>query len=121
MKNHIRVDGRLLQTNKTWGHLKRKQQDWILRMAHEQYDIFVEERGKLPVEGSKKRLIEEIYAIIQGRDIWIPYGEVYRVLCRRIAHWNRQHQNNDGIGAHDQIEENLDNQDKATPEQSDNS
>ena len=90
MKNHVRVDGRLLQTNKTWGHLKRKQQEWIYRVARERYEAFIEKRGKLPVEGSKKQLIEEIYSIIQGREIWIPYGEVYRVLCRRIAHWNRQ-------------------------------
>lgn len=90
MKNHIRVDGKLLQTNKAWGDLKRKQQEWIYRIARDQYAAFIENRGKLPVEGSKKQLIEEIYAIIQDREIWIPYGEVYRVLSRRIAHWNRQ-------------------------------
>ena len=90
MKNHIRVDGKLLQTNKAWGDLKRKQQEWIYRIARDQYAAFIENRGKLPAEGSKKQLIEEIYAIIQDREIWIPYGEVYRVLSRRIAHWNRQ-------------------------------
>ena len=90
MKNHIRVGGKLLQTNKTWVHLKRKQQEWIFRIARERYEAFIEKRGKLPVEGSKKQLIEEVYTIIQDREIWIPYGEVYRVLCRRIAHWNRQ-------------------------------
>ena len=90
MKNHIRVDGKLLQTNKAWGDLKRKQQEWIYRIARDQYAAFIENRGKLPAEGSKKQLIEEIYAIIQDREIWIPYGEVYCVLSRRIAHWNRQ-------------------------------
>ena len=90
MKNHIRVNGKLLQTNKAWGDLKRKQQEWIYRIARERYEAFISNRGKLPVEGSKKQLIEEIYTIIQDRDIWIPYGEVYRVLSRRIAHWNRQ-------------------------------
>jgi len=90
VKNHIRVDGKLLQTNKAWGDLKRKQQEWIYRIARDQYAAFIENRGKLPVEGSKKQLIEEIYAIIQDREIWIPYGEVYRALSRRIAHWNRQ-------------------------------
>lgn len=90
MKNHIRVDGKLLQTNKAWGDLKRRQQEWIYRIARERYEAFIENRGKLPVEGSKKQLIEEMYVIIQDREIWIPYGEVYRVLSRRIAHWNRQ-------------------------------
>ena len=90
MKNHVRVDGKLLQTNKAWGDLKRKQQEWIYLIARERYEALIENRGKLPVEGSKKQLIEEIYEIIPDRDIWIPYGEVYRVLSRRIAHWNRQ-------------------------------
>ena len=73
MKNHIRVDGKLLQTNKAWGDLKRKQQEWIYRIARDQYAAFIKNRGKLPVEGSKKQLIEELYAIIQDREIWIPY------------------------------------------------
>ena len=90
MKNHVRVGGKLLQTNKTWGHLKQKQQEWILQTAHKQYDRFLRERGKLPVEGSKKQLIEEIYTLIEERKIWIPYGEVYRVLCKHIARWNRR-------------------------------
>ena len=90
MKNHVKVGGKLLQTNKTWSHLKQKQQEWILQTARKQYDRFLQERGKLPVEGSKKQLIEDIYAIIEERNIWIPYGEVYRVLCKHIARWNRQ-------------------------------
>ena len=65
MKNHVRVGGKLLQTNKTWSHLKQKQQEWILQTAHKQYDRFLRERGKLPVEGSKKQLIEEIYTLIE--------------------------------------------------------
>lgn len=90
VKNHVKVGGKLLQTNKTWSHLKQKQKEWIVQTARRHYDRFLRERGKLPVEGSKKQLIEEIYAVIEGRDIWIPYGEVYRVLCKHIARWNRQ-------------------------------
>lgn len=90
MKNHVKVGGKLLQTNKTWSHLKQKQKDWILQTARGHYDRFLRERGKLPVEGSKEQLIEEIYAVIKERDIWISYGEVYRVLCKHIARWNRQ-------------------------------
>lgn len=48
------------------------------------------ERGKLPVHGSKQQLIEHIYEAIEAKDIWIPYGEVKRVLDARIAHWNRR-------------------------------
>ncbi len=89
MKNHIRVDGRLLQTNKKWSHLKEKQKAWIMEIAKREYDRFVCEHGKLPVHGSKQQLNEHIYELIEEKGIWIPYGEVKRVLDARIAHWNR--------------------------------
>ena len=75
MKNHMRINGQLLQTNKKWGHLKEKQKTWIMETARQEYDCFVRER---------------IYEVIEARGIWIPYGEVKRVLDARIAHWNRQ-------------------------------
>ena len=53
MKNHIRINGQLLQTNKKWSHLKEKQKTWIMETARREYDRFVRERGKLPVHGSK--------------------------------------------------------------------
>ena len=92
MKNHIRVNGQLLQTNKKWSHLKEKQKTWIMETAKREYERFVRERGKLPVHGSKQQLNERIYAQIEAKGIWIPYGEVKRVLDSRIAHWNRQTQ-----------------------------
>ena len=117
MKNHVSIDGKLLQTNKTWGHLKREQQEWICRTARERYLAFIERRGKLPVEGSKKQLIEEIYIAIQEREIWIPNGEVNRVLSRRIAHWNRQREaGTEEAGAHnDQQKEPDDHNDQIKP------
>ena len=49
MKNHIRINGQLLQTNKKWNHLKEKQKIWIMETARQKYDRFVRERGKLPL------------------------------------------------------------------------
>ena len=42
------------------------------------------------MHGSKQQLIEHIYEAIEGKGVWIPYGEVKRVLDARIAHWNRK-------------------------------
>jgi sortase (surface protein transpeptidase) len=89
MKNHAWVDGQLLQTNKKWSQLKERQKTWIYETAKKEYDRFVFERGKQPVHGAKKALIERIYDLIIERGIWIPFGEVSRVLSRRIAHWHR--------------------------------
>lgn len=72
------------------GHLKEKQKNWIMETARQEYDRFVRERGKLPVHGSNQQLIEHIYEVIEAKGVWIPYGEVKRVLGARIAHWNRQ-------------------------------
>ena len=90
MKNHLHVNGQLLQTNKKWSHLKERQKTWIMETARQEYDCFVRERGKLPVHGSKQQLIERIYEVFEEKCIWFPYGEVNRVLDARIAHWNRQ-------------------------------
>ncbi len=43
MKNHIRINGQLLQTNKKWSHLKEKQKTWIMETARREYDRFVRE------------------------------------------------------------------------------
>ena len=90
LKNHIRINGQLLQTNKKWSHLKARQKAWIMETAKCEYDHFVQERGKLPVHGSKQQLNERIYAQIEAKGIWVPYNEVKRILDSRIAHWNRQ-------------------------------
>ena len=90
LKNHIRINGQLLQTNKKWSHLKARQKAWIMETVKCEYDHFVQERGKLPVHGSKQQLNERIYAQIEAKGIWVPYNEVKRILDIRIAHWNRQ-------------------------------
>lgn len=89
MKNHLKINGQLYQTNKKWSSLKEKQKTWIMETARKEYDRFVHERGKLPVHGSRQQLIELVYDRIRDKGIWIPYGEVKRVLDIRIAHWNR--------------------------------
>ena len=100
MKNHIRINGQLLQTNKKWSHLKEKQKTWIMETARREYDRFVRERGKLPVHGSKQQLNERIYEMIEAKGIWIPYGEVKRALDARIARWNRtaERENTEKLG-----------------------
>ena len=92
MKNHIRIGGTLLQTNKKWSHLKESQKAWIRETAKHEYNRFITERGKLPVHGSKKGLIEHIYDRVEKRGIWVPFFEVSRVLSKDLARWNRRHE-----------------------------
>lgn len=65
MKNHIVIDGRILQTNKRWSDLKLSQREWITNLL-------------------KEHTLDEVYAQIQDRGIWIPYAEIKkRNKCRQ--------------------------------------
>ncbi|TKI81456.1 transposase, partial [Bacillus mycoides] len=41
MKNHIKVNGKILQTNKKWPHLKQKQREHISKLLRREYTQFV--------------------------------------------------------------------------------
>ncbi|MFT8889768.1 MAG: GNAT family N-acetyltransferase [Ethanoligenens sp.] len=76
MKNHRMVNGRLLQTNKKWSALKGRQHTWISEVTKEEHAAFVAAHGKLPMKKNKLEVIDRIYARIDERGIWIPYGEM---------------------------------------------
>jgi hypothetical protein len=78
MKNHIKVNGKLLQTNKRFSQLKNSQKDWIVTELYKLYHDKMKERGttrKLPAE-HRDTVISALYDQIQNREIWIPYDEV---------------------------------------------
>ncbi|PFE95009.1 transposase, partial [Bacillus thuringiensis] len=41
MKNHIKVNGKILQTNKKWSHLKQRQRQHISNWLRREYTQFV--------------------------------------------------------------------------------
>jgi hypothetical protein len=78
MKNHIKVNGKLLQTNKRFSQLKNSQKDWITTELYKLYHDKMKEIGttlKLP-RNHRDIVISSLYEQIQNREIWIPYGEV---------------------------------------------
>ena len=78
MKNHIRVNGKLLQTNKCFSQLKNSQKEWIATELYKLYHDKMKERRttiKLPPE-HRDTVISALYDQIQKREIWIPYDEV---------------------------------------------
>ena len=84
MKNHIKVNGKLLQTNKKFSHLKLKQKEFIHELMYEEYKKYYEENGKTPMKEAKSELLEKIYTRIEERDIWIPFREVEKHFNTRI-------------------------------------
>ncbi|ASN05381.1 hypothetical protein [Virgibacillus necropolis] len=78
MKNHIKVNGKLLQTNKRFSQLKESQKNWIVAELYKLYHNKMKERRttrKLP-PNHRDTVISSLYEQIQNREIWIPYGEV---------------------------------------------
>ena len=78
MKNHLKVNGKLLQTNKRFSQLKDSQKDWITTELYKLYHDKMKERcttRKLPSD-HRDTVISSLYEQIQKKEIWIPYGEV---------------------------------------------
>ena len=70
MKNHIKVDGKLYQTNKRYKDLKLKQKEKIVQWMYEAYVFQIEKHI------SDYEAIDSVYEKIEEAEIWIPYDEV---------------------------------------------
>jgi hypothetical protein len=89
-KNHVRVNGTLLQTNKKWSQLKQKQRDWIYGIIRSEHKRFVEENNRLPMKAGKKKLITTIKARINENNIWLPTDEMELSINKYIDKLNRK-------------------------------
>ena len=89
-KNHVKVNGTLLQTNKKWSQLKQKQRDWIYEIVRAEHEKFIEEQDRLPMKTGKKKLIEVIESKIDERGIWLPSHELEQGIGKYIDRLNRK-------------------------------
>jgi hypothetical protein len=94
-KNHVRVNGTLLQTNKKWSHLKQKQRDWIYEITRSAHKLFVEKNNRLHMKAGKKNLIAAIETKIDERGIWLPSDELESGIGKYIDRLNRKADLND--------------------------
>ena len=76
MKNHIRVDGKLLQTNKKYAQLKLKQKERIHGWMYTAYRKQYIRNGKSPEGEDDEEILEYVMEKIENADIWIPEKEV---------------------------------------------
>ena len=90
MKNHIKVNGQLLQTNKKWSSLKEKQKNWIREVTAKEHAAYVGKHKKIPKSKYKKDIIDKVYEHINNRNIWIPYREMYSHVSTMIDKLNRK-------------------------------
>ncbi|MCT1903517.1 hypothetical protein [Oceanobacillus sojae] len=87
MKNHIKVNGKLLQTNKRFSQLKQSQKAWISTELYKLYHDKMKLRRtirKLP-PNQREEVISSLYGKIVDKEIWIPYHEVEKYTFSKIS------------------------------------
>ena len=87
MKNHIKVNGKILQTNKRFSQLKNSQKEWIATELYKLYHKKMNERRttKKLLPNQRDIVTSSLYAQIQNREIWIPYGEVKKYVFSKTT------------------------------------
>ena len=82
-KNHKMIDGKLLQTDKKYSHLKLKQKEKIAEWMYLETKAYYEKNYTFPGDKQIGDVISKVYDRITDADIWIPYGEV-------VKHYNKK-------------------------------
>lgn len=73
------IDGRLLQTDKKYSHLKLKQKEKIYAWMYEETKLYHDRNGKFPEKKDEDAaVVSAVYDRIEKAGIWIPYGEVLK-------------------------------------------
>jgi len=93
LKNHILVDGRLLQTNKTWSQLKERQKAWIGELLRNEYMLLAQDAGRSLHKDEYGVIVSRVYEQIEKREIWIPFNEVRQYFSSKVARYRKSFQN----------------------------
>ena len=83
MKNHSKVGGQLLQTNKHFSDLKEKQKTKINEWLYIEYMKYRKSTNKLPDKEQDRKIICSGGQLVADAEIWIPEEELIKYY---IAH-----------------------------------
>lgn len=101
-KNHKMVDGCLLHTDKTMGHLKRSQIEKISAWLKAEFFKATNEKQRKPTKSEIDEITDRVYEKIEEAQIWIPYHEICRYMSsKQTKFWNqwlKQNQNKEHSG-----------------------
>ncbi|MFE4047485.1 hypothetical protein [Priestia sp. YIM B13490] len=92
MKNHVYQNGRLIQTNKKFSALKQKQKEWITNELRQRYISAINYPHIKLHPRKRDQILDEVYDLIEEKEIWIPYGEVKRHYFSKIPSFIRNNQ-----------------------------
>ena len=87
LKNHIRVNGRLLQTNKKFSALKLRQKEWIASLLRSKTISLMLEHQRQLKRPESERILQETLIAIEHKGIWIPDCEVRRYYDSKVQQY----------------------------------
>lgn len=82
-KKHIKVDGRLLQTDKKFSALKERQKAKIAEWFYEGFRKYYLDSGGFPNRRGDEKILSYVFDKIEEAQIWIPEGEIYGYYRRK--------------------------------------
>ncbi len=82
-KNHIQVDGVLLQTDKEFSGLKENQKMKIAGWFYEGFRQYYLSSGRFPNQQRDEKILSYVFDKIMEAQIWIPDREIYNYYRRR--------------------------------------
>lgn len=87
MKDHMKINGKLLQINKRFSQLKSNQKDWIATELYKLYHDKMKERctTRMLPPVHRDMVISSLYEQIQNKEIWIPYSEVKKYTVSKTT------------------------------------
>ncbi|MES9793859.1 hypothetical protein ABWL24_25930, partial [Priestia megaterium] len=84
MKNHVYENGRLIQTNKKFSALKQKQKEGITNELRQRYISAINYPYTKLRPKKRDQILDEVYDLIQKKEIWVPYDEVEKYYFSKI-------------------------------------
>lgn len=90
MKNHVYENGRLIQTNKKFSALKQKPKEWITNELRQRYISAINYPYTKLRPKKRDQILDEVYDLIQKKEIWIPYDEVEKYYFSKIPSFIRK-------------------------------
>ena len=82
-KNHIKTDGRLIQTDKKFSALKERQKTKIAEWTYEGFRQCYTDSGRLPNKTVDEKILSYVFDKIEEAQIWIPAGEIHGYYRKR--------------------------------------
>ena len=86
---HIKLNGNVINLDKTWKHLSFKQKNWIISQFREEYMACLDYHGCHPGKDQYKIIVQNIYERIQERGIWLPYGELQKAFQAKLPKFRK--------------------------------